>query len=985
MFKRVCLLVVVVLAMVLTAPAGGVYSDLVYPGDSGRLVYRPTVIGDRVLDFSMVGYKGGGVSRPDVTQLVTPDRIIAVAPVAGDDHPTIQAAIDLVEAKSLNAYGFRGVVQLEAGEYQIADTKRLEIMASGVVLRGAGASETVIRAEGVNQRTLIVAGPTTGSWPGEYLNAEVGGTSHEVIDKYVPVGAMSMRLDGTSGLAAGDNVIVHRRCNDAWITEIGMDSIPDSGDTVQWTAGAYQFYMQRKIVRIDGQRVFLNAGLSTSIDERWGGGRVYKYSGIPGRINNVGVENLRGITDYASDADPDHSKSLINFRRVEDGWIRNVTGVHFSYAIATLSRYSKSITVENCSSLDPKGPRVGGWRYPFVTSGQLHLFMNCYSENSRHDYVTSSRTHGPIVFTDSVAYQTNTEVGPHHRWANGLLFDKIIVSGAGGELAAWNRGNYGTGHGWSGANIVFWNSEAPVFQVQNPPTAQNWVIGGIGAIATSYPKDFLNSELAIYDSHGGHVSLGDSAGNPGDSLYTAQFNERFADPNAVFLEYVAGDFDLYDYNGPGSEDDVFVDANWLADVNSYAVSNGLVLESFDQNDANHVVPFSFAFALGPGERVEAATLIVAIKKIGDSTGNDSIWIEDMNEAGRVSFADLELGDELAADSNEFVIFEFTGAGLCSLQDGQLNAAIGDDEAVDWARLGLVVTTSDKNGDINDDRRTDHYDMAVLTGEWLNVGGCLLADLNIDSTVDLIDYAIIGRGWDGPKKEVTIFEKFDDDPTTRGWIDAEAGDTTFDYNSAGYLDAVIYRDDANTARYYKGLGEVFDEEEAFWFEMDLVVVSNSGDYSMCQFGVFDSNSSDNHYNFVGDRFAYDNYHSAPLGNRSDIYGYASDGTELVGLGSPTSPGIAYGQKVRVKGHYWYQGGQGKAELGVYEINGDGSTGNIIMSTPTTVVIGAADALRFDIFGLGNRTDKSYLTNNVIKADNLYFSNARENPNPVLPSF
>jgi hypothetical protein len=676
------------------------YSNLVYPGINGYLVYRPTVLGDRVPDFTSVGYKGGYVPIPDVTgggdthtpgesPIIPSDRIITVYPVEGDDHPNIQAAIDAIEAKSLDQNGLRGVVQLVAGEYQIADTKRLEIMESGVVLRGVGddSNETVLRAEGTDQRTLIVAGLSSGWYPKDMITAEIPGTSYEVIDKYVPVGAQSMRLEAAGVFRAGDKVIVHRRCNSAWISEIGMDIIPDDGDTIQWTEDEYQMYLEREVVRMDQNRIFLNAGLPTSIDQRWGGGRVYKYYGITGRINNVGIENIRGISDYSSDYDPYHSKSFIEFRRVEDGWVRNVTGVHFSYAVVNLNRYSKSITVENCSSLEPKGPREGGWRYPFVSSGQLHLFKGCYSEFSRHDYVTGSLTNGPVVFTDSIASQTNTEVGPHQRWANGLLFDRIMVSGYRSSLAAYNRGPSGTGHGWSGANVVFWNCEAPDFEVENPFTAQNWVIGGIGSIVN--PPDFLGAPIGTYDSHNEHVALGYHL-SPTGSLYTAQYNEKLLNSNSEFYEYVLGDFDLYDFNGLGSRDDVYVDPGWLSVINEYMAVKQWPVVDFDQEEYHQIVPFTFKYYLQPGKRVAFAVLVAAIKKTGNSTRNDSLWIEGLEKVNRVSFKSLGLGDELPESGTALVIYEFDGINLDHLQDGKLNAAFSNDVAVDWARLHFVT-------------------------------------------------------------------------------------------------------------------------------------------------------------------------------------------------------------------------------------------------------------------------------------------------------
>ena len=35
----------------------------------------------------------------------------------------------------------------------------------------------------------------------------------------------------------------------------------------------------------------------------------------------------------------------------------------------------------------------------------------------------------------------------------------------------------GSGHGWAGAQMVFWNCAAPLILVMQPPTAQNFAIG----------------------------------------------------------------------------------------------------------------------------------------------------------------------------------------------------------------------------------------------------------------------------------------------------------------------------------------------------------------------------------------------------------------------------------------------------------------------------------------------------------------------------
>src|SRR6188508_290625 len=106
----------------------------VYPGPAGRLVYVPDEQGNTIHDASHAGYRGGGVAIPTV-----PVRE-AIWPAAGDNTAHIQAAIDKVSSRPLDAAGFRGAVLLKAGYYRAAGP--LKIQASGVVLRGEGMGDT---------------------------------------------------------------------------------------------------------------------------------------------------------------------------------------------------------------------------------------------------------------------------------------------------------------------------------------------------------------------------------------------------------------------------------------------------------------------------------------------------------------------------------------------------------------------------------------------------------------------------------------------------------------------------------------------------------------------------------------------------------------------------------------------------------------------------------------------------------------------------
>jgi len=119
---------------------------------------------------------------------------------------------------------------------------------------------------------------------------------------------------------------------------------------------------------------------------------------------------------------------------------------------------------------------TGGRRYSFYIEGATQvLFLRCHADDGRHDFVLGATTVGPNVYLDGDASHAHDDIGPHHRWSPGALFDNIVTNR---DINVRNRGNSGTGHGWAGAYNVIWNSEAGrVMTIQNPPGAYNWAIG----------------------------------------------------------------------------------------------------------------------------------------------------------------------------------------------------------------------------------------------------------------------------------------------------------------------------------------------------------------------------------------------------------------------------------------------------------------------------------------------------------------------------
>jgi hypothetical protein len=498
-------------------------SDWVFRGYDGRLVYKTDDQGNSIPDFSNVGYHGGGVAIPVVPVKAT------VEPLLGDAGARIQAAIDKVSSLPPDQNGLRGAVLLKKGRYPIAGSLYLRV--SGVVLRGEGQNEdgTVLIATGATQRSLIIAGgqEVAADTDEEDNNSgsSFGGASWRTItDPYVPVGAHQFHLDDVDGLKVGDEIVVKRPSTAEWIHAIGMDRIPPASHPVtQWKPGSKDLYFTRVIVAIAGHEITVEAPMVMALDKKYGGGEATLLT-RDDTLQEIGVENLRGDSAYKTAIDERHGWVFIDYASVRNAWVRRVTSVHFGYSCVYVHKQSRAVTIDACACLDPISIIEGGRRYSFALDGQLTLVEHCYAHNARHAFVMHALAAGPNVFFDCLAVNAYADSGPHHRWSAGVLYDNVRVAGAAdsnepsaGGLNIRNRGNSGTGHGWTGANQVAWNCTADQMIIEQPPTAQNWAIG---CIATK--------------SHAGDAYW-DSLGRPvqPQSLFLTQLHERLGATSAV--------------------------------------------------------------------------------------------------------------------------------------------------------------------------------------------------------------------------------------------------------------------------------------------------------------------------------------------------------------------------------------------------------------------------------------------------------------------
>ena len=307
---------------------------------------------------------------------------------------------------------------------------------------------------------------------------------------------------------------VRREPNDAWIVLLGMDKLTDLDPlATNWTASSYKISYERKILNVQGNILTLDAPIMDVIDPVYANGFVVKFTSA--RIQNCAVENMQFTSTYTSSTDENHGWKAISINNAENCWVKKVTAYSFGYSCVFIDSEAAFVTVDSCAHYDPISVIDGGRRYCFNVNGERCLVQNCTTRRGRHDYVNGSRTPGPTVFYNCTASLQNADLGPHHRWSTGILLDNIIGNG---QLRVQDRADSGSGHGWSGSQIMFWNCTAGDIVIQDPPSYhRNWAIGCVGPITNV--GQWTTHPLGIVESKGVKITAI-------PSLFKAQLAER---------------------------------------------------------------------------------------------------------------------------------------------------------------------------------------------------------------------------------------------------------------------------------------------------------------------------------------------------------------------------------------------------------------------------------------------------------------------------
>ena len=438
------------------------------------------------MDYSYCGYHRSESPIPSakVAAYIQPE------PAGGHDGQAIQAAIDYVSRlKPDRLTGLRGAVLLGEGTFVLDEP--LRIRTSGVVVRGSGRDKTTLRKNGYDRGALI------------YIEGTREVRALDTLDIVADVrpGSLTCSVQGGSAaLKAGARLQIWRPSTQEWIEALGCQSFGGGKRMGYWAwhPGDIDVRWNRRILAINGTELTLDAPLTCSIEQRWGGGKVIVCE-QPGLVSESGVENLSLESDYdrALPMDESHCWDGVYMADAENCWVRMVNFRHFAGSAVVVQKSARQVTVEDCQSLEPVSEIGGFRRRTFLTFGEMVLFQRCYSEHGINDFAVGHTAAGPNAFVQCESFESLGPSGAIASWAPGVLFDIVNIDGNDIVFKNWELEKFGAG--WSTANSTMWQSTAAGLFCYSPDTLnRNYSIGCWGQIQGSGEYSEMNEHVKPY-------------------------------------------------------------------------------------------------------------------------------------------------------------------------------------------------------------------------------------------------------------------------------------------------------------------------------------------------------------------------------------------------------------------------------------------------------------------------------------------------------
>lgn len=678
-------------------------SSILFFNNSNQLTYVSDKDGNHIPDFSFAGYKNGDAALPNVAV------VKQISPIVGDNTAHIQAAIDEVEALPLNANGHRGALLLLPGEYRVSGV--LTINKGGVILRGSGngqdpVSNTVIIGVGNTpiERTLITIGTNIKNG----FKPEVAGTNKKITSPYIPAGSRTIEVENVSGLAIGDNIIIRHPSTTAWLNLVDNGGV---GADAPWLPGEIDLVFNRYITKIDGNKIQVDTPIYDVLDKSLSQSFIYKNSGSS-QIKECGIENLRIFVESSGVEGRNHVKTCINMVGVDNSWIKGVTTLRMSFSGVLFAEATRCSVIDT-KVLEVHGPISGGWRYNFNVEDHCNniLFNNCTASDGRHSFVANGASDvNGIVFTNCSSTGDYTSSESHRRWGQGMLFDNISWRNtrAGFVLGLHNRGDYGTGHGWTLTNGVAWNIDTEArnkIVVQKPPIGQNYAIG--------CKAGYVNGNGPFLKPVGYIEGTGKTLKIP--SLYAAQLNDR---TTYGILPDTPGKLSVKNYKF--SETEKYVELSWY-DI-SIEETNYILERSLDGVSFQTIATLSANTVSYTDNDLQQASYFYRIKaKNAIGTSPASNTIQTLDSKGPSTYYVKAGGLDTNNGLSEASAFPTLSTAIATAINGDTIIVVGSISQVDQVTLSKsVYFVGQNNATINGVNGGTVAKMFALTGAGLTV-------------------------------------------------------------------------------------------------------------------------------------------------------------------------------------------------------------------------------------------------------------------------
>lgn len=177
-----------------------------------------------------------------------------------------------------------------------------------------------------------------------------------------------------------------------------------------------------------------------------------------------------------------------------DSYVRNVNLTGFNSFIR-IQYNSSRITIQDVGmNRNNASDGSAGWASDIAVLGSQVLIQDCEQSGTARAFAvaTMSLTPGPNAVLRHIVHSTWQQIYPHERWAHGFLAENTNA-----EVYYVNRGEEGTGQGWSINAGVAWNVGGQV-AIEDPPLGFNWCIGCTGSQASgSNSTSFIDAGKTV--------------------------------------------------------------------------------------------------------------------------------------------------------------------------------------------------------------------------------------------------------------------------------------------------------------------------------------------------------------------------------------------------------------------------------------------------------------------------------------------------------